>query len=337
MRLHRKRVHAPPCLPSTRPLAYLPAFPCLPACHAEALDADSKNYHAWAHRQVVVAAAGAWQSEMEYLEGLLQADVRNNSAWNQRAFVIRVRVVLVCGRPCCSAVSWFEPCSRSHWLTQLCLLCCVVIVDAFLMLSCCCCGNKQHTLDSYGSLQELLDQELLYVAEQVQRAPDNESAWNYLWGLFSLPGCPQHEMGRQDKVRVWGAAPGAGDCCVLCARSCGMVAAKADVFASCPCGHGTDCPCCLRVCEYAGFHNLQGGAVGLPVLQARPGHARRVLRVLGGSGGGAGRRDVRGDRGEARLVGAVESSGGRPDARKLLETPGRRAAEARSVMFLRGF
>lgn len=58
---------------------------------ADALDADSKNYHAWAHRQVVVAAAGAWQQEMEYLEGLLQQDVRNNSAWNQRAFVIRVR------------------------------------------------------------------------------------------------------------------------------------------------------------------------------------------------------------------------------------------------------
>jgi hypothetical protein len=50
-------------------------------------------------------------------------------------------------------------------------------------------------------MQELLDQELLYVAQHIQRAPDNESAWNYLWGLFALPGCPQHEMGRQDKVR----------------------------------------------------------------------------------------------------------------------------------------
>lgn len=59
----------------------------------------------------------------------------------------------------------------------------------------------QHTLADYSSLQELLEQELVYVAEQIQRAPDNESAWNYLWGLFSLPGCPQHEMGRQDKVR----------------------------------------------------------------------------------------------------------------------------------------
>lgn len=80
-------------------------------------------------------------------------------------------------------------------------LCVVVVVVARLL-------RQQHTLDGYGSLQELLDQELLYVAEQVQRAPDNESAWNYVWGLFSLPGCPQHEMGRQDKVRA-----------ALCART----------------------------------------------------------------------------------------------------------------------
>lgn len=57
---------------------------------SEALDADAKNYHAWAHRQVVVAASGTWQQEMDYLEKLLQQDVRNNSAWNQRAFVVRV-------------------------------------------------------------------------------------------------------------------------------------------------------------------------------------------------------------------------------------------------------
>jgi hypothetical protein len=47
---------------------------------------------------VVVAAAGAWQQELQYLEGLLQHDVRNNSAWNQRAFVIRVSKAVVAGQ-----------------------------------------------------------------------------------------------------------------------------------------------------------------------------------------------------------------------------------------------
>jgi hypothetical protein len=57
---------------------------------AGALDADSKNYHAWAHRQVVVAAGAAWQQEQQYVQRLLAEDVRNNSAWNQRFFVLQV-------------------------------------------------------------------------------------------------------------------------------------------------------------------------------------------------------------------------------------------------------
>lgn len=69
---------------------------------------------------------------------------------------------------------------------------------------CAACGPAfivlQHTLDKYSSVQEVLAQELQYVAQQIQRAPDNESAWNYLWGLFALPGCPQREMGRHTEV-----------------------------------------------------------------------------------------------------------------------------------------
>lgn len=52
------------------------------------LTGDAKNYHAWAHRQLVVAAFGAWGAEMEYTAELLEEDVRNNSAWNHRHFVI---------------------------------------------------------------------------------------------------------------------------------------------------------------------------------------------------------------------------------------------------------
>lgn len=66
----------------------------------------------------------------------------------------------------------------------------------------------QHTLGQHASLQALLDAELAFVASALQPAPDNESAWNYLRGLFALPGCRSHELGRQDKVclRVYGTA-----------------------------------------------------------------------------------------------------------------------------------
>jgi len=60
----------------------------------------------------------------------------------------------------------------------------------------------QHTLEQFNSLLELLDMELEYVAAKICRAPDNESAWNYLWGLFSLPGCSSWEMSRHNKVCI---------------------------------------------------------------------------------------------------------------------------------------
>ncbi|NP_001141523.1 protein farnesyltransferase/geranylgeranyltransferase type I alphasubunit isoform X1 [Zea mays] len=49
---------------------------------------DAKNYHAWSHRQWVLQALGGWETELEYCDHLLKEDVFNNSAWNQRYFVI---------------------------------------------------------------------------------------------------------------------------------------------------------------------------------------------------------------------------------------------------------
>ncbi|KAL0919138.1 hypothetical protein M5K25_011213 [Dendrobium thyrsiflorum] len=49
---------------------------------------DAKNYHAWSHRQWVLEALGGWQNELDYCTELLEDDIFNNSAWNQRYFVI---------------------------------------------------------------------------------------------------------------------------------------------------------------------------------------------------------------------------------------------------------
>jgi len=58
---------------------------------AHVLLEDSKNYHVWSHRQWTLkrfANKEIWDKELAYIEELLQADRRNNSAWNQRHFVI---------------------------------------------------------------------------------------------------------------------------------------------------------------------------------------------------------------------------------------------------------
>ncbi|KAF9934201.1 CAAX geranylgeranyltransferase alpha subunit [Linnemannia zychae] len=58
---------------------------------AESLRDDSKNYHAWSYRQWVLGHFGLgpwWHDELGYTDQLIEKDMRNNSAWNQRFFVV---------------------------------------------------------------------------------------------------------------------------------------------------------------------------------------------------------------------------------------------------------
>jgi len=48
---------------------------------------DAKNYHTWAYRQWLMTRFNLFdKSELEYIDELLNLDIRNNSAWNQRMF-----------------------------------------------------------------------------------------------------------------------------------------------------------------------------------------------------------------------------------------------------------
>jgi protein farnesyltransferase/geranylgeranyltransferase type-1 subunit alpha len=54
------------------------------------LGVDAKNYHSWSFRQWVLAhfdREELWSGELDFVEGLLEDDVRNNSAWHHRFFV----------------------------------------------------------------------------------------------------------------------------------------------------------------------------------------------------------------------------------------------------------
>lgn len=54
---------------------------------------DAKNYHVWSYRQWLVAQFSLWSAspgstEIEFTESLLREDIRNNSVWNHRYYVI---------------------------------------------------------------------------------------------------------------------------------------------------------------------------------------------------------------------------------------------------------
>ncbi|CZT47509.1 related to geranylgeranyltransferase type I alpha subunit (RAM2) [Rhynchosporium secalis] len=56
---------------------------------ARMFDEDSKNYHVWSYRQYLVRKLDLFnQKEIESIETLLRSDIKNNSAWSHRFFVV---------------------------------------------------------------------------------------------------------------------------------------------------------------------------------------------------------------------------------------------------------
>ncbi|KAK8030527.1 prenyltransferase alpha subunit [Apiospora arundinis] len=53
---------------------------------------DAKNYHVWSYRQYLTRKLGMWENEehgeIDSIEGMIDDDVRNNSAWSHRFFLV---------------------------------------------------------------------------------------------------------------------------------------------------------------------------------------------------------------------------------------------------------
>ncbi|KAF8069038.1 hypothetical protein FPV67DRAFT_1580714 [Lyophyllum atratum] len=57
----------------------------------ESLKVDAKNYHTWSYRQWLLAFFNdedLWAGELDFVDTMLAQDVRNNSAWHHRFFVV---------------------------------------------------------------------------------------------------------------------------------------------------------------------------------------------------------------------------------------------------------
>ncbi|CAE1317795.1 FNTA [Acanthosepion pharaonis] len=71
---------------------YLSMYVCMYLCMYVSIYLSiyvyAKNYHAWQHRQWVLKTYSLWDKELNYVDKLLSLDLRNNSAWNHRYFVI---------------------------------------------------------------------------------------------------------------------------------------------------------------------------------------------------------------------------------------------------------
>lgn len=179
-------------------------IPTLPAGEhsflAFILAKDAKNYHVWSYRQWLVRHFSLWDSEFPSIEAFLHDDVRNNSAWNHRWFLIFGRemdptkdsiVGITRGSSSCKG----QPGSRGSKSTSL----------------------FQSTIDP-----SVIQREIKYTQNAIRLAPQNPSPWNYLRGVLTARGTGLSDLisfaeefsnvDREDDVRSTHALDFLADC-----------------------------------------------------------------------------------------------------------------------------
>jgi len=124
------------------------------------LSGDAKNYHVWSYRQWLIRRYELWTSrlpsgraspfetttEIQETELYIQDDVRNNSAWNHRFFIITGQLP-----------SLSTPTISNEDIGS---------------------AGKER--------EELLQREIEYAKAQIRLAPQNQSPWLYISGLSDL-------------------------------------------------------------------------------------------------------------------------------------------------------
>lgn len=117
---------------------------------AEMFEKDQKNYHVWSYRQWLVRKFDLWEGygELEEMERFIRLDVRNNSAWNHRWF-------LVFGRE--------APMAKDG-------------------------GKLSPQTEGWRASEKVWQREVDYAKEAIRLAPQNESPWSFLKALLRRNG-----------------------------------------------------------------------------------------------------------------------------------------------------
>ncbi|XP_071793245.1 protein farnesyltransferase/geranylgeranyltransferase type-1 subunit alpha-like [Asterias amurensis] len=121
-----------------------------------------KNYQVWHHRRVLVEWLGDPSKELAFTASILRIDSKNYHAWSHRQWVLR---------------------TYELWQDELTFV--ERLLDEDLRNN--SAWNQRYFVinNTSGFNQEVIDREIKFSQDLISKAPNNESAWNYLRGVLS--------------------------------------------------------------------------------------------------------------------------------------------------------
>ncbi|XP_022098238.1 protein farnesyltransferase/geranylgeranyltransferase type-1 subunit alpha-like [Acanthaster planci] len=147
----------------------------------QVIEEHPKNYQVWHHRRVLVEWLNDPSEELAFTASILRADAKNYHAWSHRQWVLG---------------------AYELWGEEL------LFVDRLLEddLRNNSAWNQRYFVISNtgGFMGEVLAREVKYTQDMINKAPNNESAWNYLRGVLAdtsmndFPGLSDYCQGMFD-------------------------------------------------------------------------------------------------------------------------------------------
>ncbi|KAF1384336.1 hypothetical protein PFLUV_G00117270 [Perca fluviatilis] len=128
------------------------------------IEEQPKNYQVWHHRRMVVEWLNDPSEELEFIADILSQDAKNYHAWQHRQWVIQEYKLWDDELDFVENLLEEDVRNNSAW-------------------------NQRHFVISHTSgFSDAMEREIQYCLCQIKKAPNNESAWNYLKGILQPLG-----------------------------------------------------------------------------------------------------------------------------------------------------
>lgn len=129
-----------------------------------------KNYQLWHHRRVLVDKIDKPMEELSHTAVVLQTDAKNYHVWTHRQWVLKRFKLWANELEYCDSLIKLDIRNNSAW------------------------NQRDHVINSTtGFTTEVVRSELNYTWSKIDEAPNNESPWNYLFGILNRPTFEQFE------------------------------------------------------------------------------------------------------------------------------------------------